>query len=94
MSKKRQKSSKSVKNIFDTFDIFRAGQNTSKIVKKRQKVFRHFPTIFARHHFSGPFWGALMGGRPLEIADEVVSVPLDIFLEFGLLDLMRIKPPT
>ena len=35
---------------------------TSKNVKNRQKcqkVFRHFSTIFARHHFSGPFWGAL-----------------------------------
>ena len=54
-------------------------QKTSKIVKKCQKVFRHFSTIFAqgkrrqnrqklskifstifaRHQFSGPFWGAL-----------------------------------
>ena len=58
--KKRQKSSKSVKKFFDTFDNFRAGQNTSKIVKKRQKHFRHFSTIFARHLFSGPFWGALI----------------------------------
>ena len=54
--KKRQKSSKSVKKFFDNF---RAGQKTSKIVKKCQKYFRHFSTIFARHHFSGPFWGAL-----------------------------------
>ena len=34
-------------------------QKTSKIVKKCQKVFRHFSTTFARHYFSGPFWGAL-----------------------------------
>ena len=53
--KKRQKSQK-VSKIFSTlFDIFRAGQKTSKIVKKCQKVFRHFSTIFARHLFSGPF---------------------------------------
>ena len=39
------------------FDNFRAGQKTSKIVKKCQKVFRHFSTIFAWHHFSGPLLG-------------------------------------
>ena len=56
----RQKTSKSVKKFFFTlFDNFRAGQKTSKIVKKCQKYFRHFSTIFARHQFSGPFWGAL-----------------------------------
>ena len=49
--KKRQKSSKSVKKFFDNF---RAGQKTSKIVKKCQKVFRHFSTIFARHTFFRP----------------------------------------
>ena len=43
--KKRQKSSKSVKNLFDNFH---AGQKTSKIVKKCRKVFRHFSTIFAQ----------------------------------------------
>ena len=67
--KKRQKSSKSVKNIFRHFStIFAQGKKRQKssksaknvkIVKKRQKVFRHFSTIFARRHFSGPFWGAL-----------------------------------
>ena len=56
--KKRQKSSKSVKCFSTLFDSFRAGQKTSKIVKKCQIVFRHFSTNFARHHFSGPFWGA------------------------------------
>ena len=47
--------------IFSTlFDILRAGQKTSKIVKKCQNtIFRHFSTIFPRHQFSGPFWGAL-----------------------------------
>ena len=54
--KNRQKVSKSFSTFFDNF---RAGQKSPKIVKKRQKVFRHFSTIFARHHFSGPFWGAL-----------------------------------
>ena len=58
--KKLQKPSKSVKSFSTLFDNFRAGQKTSKIVKKRQKVLRHFSTIFARHHFSGPFWGALI----------------------------------
>ena len=32
----------------------------AKIVKKCQKVFRHFSSIFARHLFSGPFWA---GGK-------------------------------
>ena len=55
--KNRQKASK----MFSTlFVIFRAGQKTSKIVKKCQKYFRHFSTIFARHQLSGPFWGALI----------------------------------
>ena len=49
--KNRQKVSKSFSTLFDTF---RAGQKTSKIVKKCQKVFRHFSTIFARHLFPGP----------------------------------------
>ena len=44
--KKRRKSSKSVKNIFD---IFRAGQ---KKVKNRQKVSKYFSTFFHRP-FSG-----------------------------------------
>ena len=36
-------------NVFSTlFDNFRAGQKTSKIVRNRQKVFRHFSTIFAQ----------------------------------------------
>ena len=57
----RQKVSKSFSTLFDTF---RAGHKTSKIVKKCKKVFRHFSTIFARHHFSGPFWGALSSTQP------------------------------
>ena len=57
--KNRQKVSKSVSTLFGNF---RAGQKTSKIVKKCQNIFRHFSTIFARHQFSGPFWGALKKG--------------------------------
>ena len=56
----RQKTSKIVKKcqtFLTLFDNFRAGQKTSKIVKECQKYFRHFSTIFARHQFSGPFWG-------------------------------------
>ena len=56
---KRQESSK-VSRIFSTlFDIFHAGQKTSKIIKKCQNILRHFSTIFARHQFSGPCLGAL-----------------------------------
>ena len=58
----RQKTSKIVKscqNFLTLFDNFRAGQKSSKVVEKCQKYFRHFSTIFARHQFSGPFWGAL-----------------------------------
>ena len=54
--KNRQKVSKSLSTLFDNF---RAGQKTSKIVKKCQSIFRHFSTNCVRHHFSGPFWGAL-----------------------------------
>ena len=57
--KKRQNSSKSVKNIFDILDIFRAGQKASKIVKKCQTYFRHFSTILARHQLPALFKGAL-----------------------------------
>ena len=44
-----------------------------KIVKKGQKVFRHFSTIFARHQFSGPFWGALTLSRPIKSTYEEQS---------------------
>ena len=37
---------------------FRQFSRRAKKVKKRQKVLRHFSTIFARHHCFGPFWGA------------------------------------
>ena len=65
--KKRQKSTKSVKNIFDTFRHFSHRAKTSRIVKKCQKDFRHLLTIFARHQFSGPFWGALPRVRLREV---------------------------
>ena len=52
--KKRQKSSKSVKKFFGTFRQFSC---RAKNVKNRQKVSKSFSTIFARLHFSGPFWG-------------------------------------
>ena len=64
--KNREKVSKSFSTLFDNF---RAGQKTSKIVEKCQKVFRHFSTIFARGtFFPGPFWGAPNTGvsRPPE----------------------------
>ena len=55
---RQQKSSKKMSKIFSTlFDIFRAGQ---KNVKKTSK---YLSTIFARHRFSGPFWGALIHVR-------------------------------
>ena len=52
-------------------------KKTSKIVKKCQKVFRHFSTIFAQgkktskffdnfragHHFTSPFWGGSEQGK-------------------------------
>ena len=89
----RQKLSKSFSTLFDNF---RAGQKKSKIVKKRQKVFRqfsrtakktsklvnkrqkgfrHFSTIFARHHFSGPFWGALMPLCPCHRLESRLAIP-------------------
>ena len=48
----RQRSSKSVKNVFDTF---RQLSRRAKNVKTRQKVSNIFSTLFARHQFSGPF---------------------------------------
>ena len=57
--KKHQNSSKVSKSFSTLFDNFRAGQKTSKFVKKRQKVFRHFFDTFRAAPFYGPFWGAL-----------------------------------
>ena len=78
---KRQKSPKSVKKFSDTFGQF---SRRSKIVKKRQKVFRHFSTIFARHHFSGPFWGALIpkASNPTSypLLDPSHDIPKDPFV--------------
>ena len=65
-SKKRQKASKSVKKFFDTFRPF-----SPKIVKKRQKVFRHFSTIFARHLFFRP----LLGGSDAEKRSKKQGCP-------------------
>ena len=60
-------------------------KKTSKIVKKCQKYFRHFSTFFAqgkktskssksvkfaRHQFSGPFWGALSSRSAVPCACE------------------------
>ena len=64
---KSQKSSKRVKSFSTLFDNFRVGKKSSKIVKKCQKVFRHFSTIFARHLFSGPFCNPLISGKEREI---------------------------
>ena len=50
----RQKVSKSFSTLFD---YFRAGQKTSKIAKRRQKVCRHLPTVSARHHCFWPLTG-------------------------------------
>ena len=51
--------SKNIKNIFDTFRHFSC---RAKIVKRCQSIFRHFSTIFARHHSptpSGGLWETL-----------------------------------
>ena len=61
--KERRKSSKSFSTLFDNF---RAGHKASKIVKKRQKAFRHFSTTFARHLFSGPFCNPLRAANVAE----------------------------
>ena len=50
--KKRQKSSRSVENIFDTFRHF---SRRAKKRQNRQQVSKIFSTIFARHRFSSPF---------------------------------------
>ena len=71
--KKRQKSSKSVKNIFDTFRHF---SRRAKNVKNRQKVSKIFSTIFARHRFSGPFWGPL-GVRKVALPPKNISLHKD-----------------
>ena len=56
--KNRQK----VSNTRHFSTIFAQGKKTSNIVKKCQKVFRHFSTNFARRHFSGPFTGGSDSG--------------------------------
>ena len=57
--KKRQKSSKSVKSIFDTFRHF---SRRAKNVKNRQKVSKIFSTLFDNFRAAPvfrPLWGAL-----------------------------------
>ena len=51
---------KNVKKCQTVFRHFRHFSRRAKNGKKRQQVSRHFSAIFARHHFSGPFWGLLM----------------------------------
>ena len=58
--KKRQKSSKNVKTFSTFLDNFRAGQKTSKIVKKCQKCFDTF-----RQFSRGTLFPALLGGGGL-----------------------------
>ena len=70
--KKRQISSKSVKKFFDTFRQF---SRRAKNVKKGQKVFRHFSTIFARHLFSGPFCNPLKKVKRLSCCLKVFHHP-------------------
>ena len=54
----RQKASNIVKKFQKFFDTFRQFSRRAKIVKKHQKVFRHFSTIFAL----GTFFPAPFGG--------------------------------
>ena len=54
--KKRQKSSKSVKNIFDTFRHF---SRRAKNVKNRQKVSKIFSTLFDNFRSAAVFWPLL-----------------------------------
>ena len=54
---KSQKSSKCIKTSFDIFDNFRAGQKTSKIVKRCQKI----PTLFDNLR-AAPIFRPLSGG--------------------------------
>ena len=53
----RQKSSKQVSESFST--IFAQGKKRQESPKSVKQFFRHFSTIFERHHFSGAFCGGL-----------------------------------
>ena len=64
--KKRQKSSKSVKNIFDTFRHF---SRWAKNVKNRQKVSKIFSTLFDNFR-AAPIFRPLLGG-----SDKGASIP-------------------
>ena len=60
--KKRQKSSKSVKNIFDTFRRF---SRRAKNVKNRQKVSKSFSTLFDNFR-AAPFFRPLLQSADFE----------------------------
>ena len=77
-------------------------QKNVNIVKKCQKVFRHFSTNFARQHFSGPF----LGGSEFRIPRAAPRIPWNSpraprmafslrerFPEFGVVPrLLRFRP--
>ena len=46
------------KNFKNRQKVFRHFSHRAKNVKHRRKVSKSFSTLFARHLFSGPFWGA------------------------------------
>ena len=60
--KKRQKSSKSDKNIFETFRHF---SRRAKNVKNRQKVSKYFSTLFDNFR-AAPVFRPLLGGSELD----------------------------
>ena len=73
--KKRQKSSKSVKNIFDTFRHF---SRRAKNVKNRQKVSNMFSTLFDNFRAAPvfrPLWGALNHGQILAVWILAAKLP-------------------
>ena len=64
----RQKSSKSVKNIFDTFRQF---SRRAKKVKNRQKVSKYFSTLFDNFR-AAPVFRPLLGGSECWIALHMI----------------------
>ena len=73
--KKRQKSSKSIKELFDTFRQF---SRRAKNVKNRQKASKSFSTLFDNFR-AAPFFRPLLGGsankRGRQEKAKMVSVP-------------------